>query len=176
MELTAEPAPRPGVEPRGEFLGAKAQCDSLGGALVGMGFQRNQCPPAVEIELRDLVEHVVSEADALPDLPGQFGGFSWIRDVPQVPGEFDRCNEVSRSAREEIPKAMEFPVAEGFIQPIGFVAIVSTSQMQIDFGPPSPPHQPPTQTPKAGGLEARVAERLLMNMSQLQLAGVGPVA
>ena len=47
----AEPPARPGIEARGQFLGAKPERDGLGRALVRVGVQGEQCTAAVEIEL-----------------------------------------------------------------------------------------------------------------------------
>jgi len=47
----AEPPARPGIEPRGKFLGAQAQGRGFGRALVRVGVQGEQCTAAVEIEL-----------------------------------------------------------------------------------------------------------------------------
>ena len=47
----AEPSAGPGIETRGEFLGSQSQADGLGRVLVGVGVQREQRAPPVEIEL-----------------------------------------------------------------------------------------------------------------------------
>ncbi len=47
----AEPPPRPGVQARGQFLGAQAQSRGFGRVRIRVGVQREQRAAAVEIEL-----------------------------------------------------------------------------------------------------------------------------
>ena len=109
--MSAEPTPGPGVESRGQFfetqferglalgiapgvfegLGARVGCRFASGP---QGREITQDRQAFEVDLIDLIEHIVPQSDHEPRLSGKFDLVGLVGKVSQIPGHGERCAEI----------------------------------------------------------------------------------
>ena len=98
-------------------------------------FSQHSAP--LEVELRHLVEHVVTKLDHLAGLPRHVDLLGVVGDVAEIPAEGQRGLEVARRARVAVDGAPQFAVEEGLVVIRAPVLVLGTHEAQADDRQPA---------------------------------------